>query len=102
MEKSTENPGRDTELLDISGELRGENNYRNKNVAGISLQTFVKLGNQLISSRECVCRGKGKRPTFAKFACGEEELLIMKTEKQLARKEKHQKKLVPPNVCHKM
>lgn len=54
MEKSTENPGRDTELLDISGELRGEDNYRNKNVAGISLQTFVKLGNQLISSRECV------------------------------------------------
>lgn len=54
MEKSTENPGRDTELLDISGELRGEDNYRNKNVAGISLQTFVKLGNQLISSRDCV------------------------------------------------
>lgn len=51
---STENPGRDTELVDISGELRGEDNYRNKNVAGISLQTFVKLGNQILSFRECV------------------------------------------------
>lgn len=40
---------------------------------------------------------------FAKFTCGEEEeLLVMKTEKQLARKEKHQKKSVPPNVCRKM
>lgn len=51
---ATENPSRDTELLGISGELRGEDSYRNKNVAGISLQMFVELGNQIISSRECV------------------------------------------------
>lgn len=65
---STENPGRDTELVDISGELRGEDNYRNKNVAGIGLQTFVKLGNQIISSRECVyVEERGQRTNFCKM-----------------------------------
>lgn len=33
----TENPNRDTDLFDISGELRGEDNYRNKNVGSISI-----------------------------------------------------------------
>lgn len=49
---STENPGRDTELLALSGGRRGEDNDRSKNAGVISIQTFVKLGSQMRSSRE--------------------------------------------------
>lgn len=70
-----ENPSRDTDLLDASGELRGENNYRNKNVAGTSIQRFVKLWNQIRSPRMFVWKREQRTKFFSKIYIWGREVL---------------------------